>query len=158
VADKENQVSIEQRLRDDLKTAMRAGDAMRKTTIRGALAALKNAQVAKNAALAEDDEIAVLSKEAKQLRDAIVEFKRGDREDLVAQASAQIDILQEYLPKALDQQEIVELIRAAIAETGASSPKEMGQVMRVVMPQVRGRADGSMVSKMVRTLLAEQGE
>ena len=151
-------MSIEERLRQDLKAAMRAGDTMRKTTIRGALAALKNAQVAQNAALAEDDEIAVLSKEAKQLRDAIVDFERGNRDDLVAQASAQIDILQEYLPHALDQQEIVELIRAAIAETGASSPKEMGQVMRVLMPRVRGRADGSMVSQMVRTLLAEQAQ
>ena len=149
-------MSIEQQLRDDLKAAMRAGDTMRKTTIRGALAALKNAQVAKNALLAEGDEIAVLSKEAKQLRDAIVDFERGNREDLIAQASAQIDILEEYLPQALDEQEIAGLIRAAIAETGASSPKEMGQVMRVLMPQVRGRADGSLVSKMVRTLLAEK--
>jgi uncharacterized protein YqeY len=156
-ADKEDGMSIEQRLREDLKTAMRARDALRKTTIRGALAALKNAQVAKNAALTDDEEIAVLSKEAKQLRDAIVDFKRGNRDDLVAEATAQIDILQEYLPRALGRQEITDLARTAIAETGASSPRQMGQVMGVLMPQVRGRADGKVVSEIVRKLLADQG-
>ena len=149
-------MSIEQQLRADLKTAMRERDEMRKTTIRRALAALKNAQVAKNASLEPDEEIAVLSKETKQLKDAIVEFERGGRDDLVADASAQIEILQAYLPQALSRDEVVELAGAAIAETGALSPKEMGQVMRVLMPQVRGRADGRMVSQIVQELLAEQ--
>jgi uncharacterized protein YqeY len=147
-------MSIEQKLRDDLKTAMRERDAMRKTTIRLTLAALKNAQVAKNAGLTEDEEIAVLSKETKQLRDAIVEFERGKRGDLVAEATAQIEILQEYLPQALSEREVIELARAAIAETGAATPKQMGQVMRVLMPQVRGRADGKVVSQIVSALLA----
>ncbi len=151
-------MSIEQQLRADLKTAMRERDKMRKTTIRGALAALKNAQVAKNASLDRDEEIAVLSKETKQLKDAIVEFERGNRADLVAEASAQIEILQAYLPQALSRDEVVELARAAISETGASSPKQMGQVMRVLMPQVRGRADGRMVSEIVQDLLALQAE
>jgi hypothetical protein len=151
-------MSIEQQLRADLKTAMRERDAMRKTTIRGALAALKNAQVAKNASLDPDEEIAVLSKETKQLKDAIVEFERGGRDDLVAEASAQIEILQAYLPQALSRDEVVELARVAISETGASSPKQMGQVMRVLMPQVRGRADGRMVSEVVRELLAPEPE
>ena len=149
-------MSIEPQLRADLKTAMRERDEMRKTTIRGALAALKNAQVAKNASLEPDEEIAVLSKETKQLKDAIVEFERGGRDDLVADASAQIEILQAYLPQALSRDEVVELAGAAIAETGASSPKEMGQGMRVLMPRVRGRADGRMVSQIVQELLAEQ--
>jgi len=147
-------MSIEQKLRDDLKTAMRERDAMRKTTIRLTLAALKNAQVAKNAGLTEDEEIAVLSRETKQLRDAIVDFERGKRGDLVAEAAAQIEILQEYLPQALSEREVIELARAAIAETGAATPKQMGQVMRVLMPQVRGRADGKVVSQIVSALLA----
>jgi uncharacterized protein YqeY len=150
-------MSIEQRLRDDLKTAMRARDDMRKMTIRLTLAALKNARVAKNADLTEDEELGVLSKEAKQLQDAIVEFERGKRDDLVAQNVAQIEILREYLPQPLSAEEVVELARAAIAETGASSPKQMGQVMRVLMPQVRGRADGKVASEIVRRLLAGQG-
>ena len=150
-------MSIEQRLRDDLKTAMRERDVMRRTTIRLALAALKNASVAKNADLTEDEQIAVLSKETKQLKDAIVDFERGKREDLVAEATAQIDILQTYLPQALSEQEVMQLARSAISQTGASSPKQMGQVMGVLMPQVRGRADGKRVSEIVRALLAEQG-
>ena len=148
-------MNVEQRLRDDLKTAMRERDVMRRTTIRMALAALKNAQVAKNADLTEDEQIAVLAKDTKQLKDAIVEFERGKRDDLVAEA-AQIEIMQEYLPEALRQEKVTQLAHAAISQTGASSPKQMGQVMRVLMPQVRGRADGKLVSEIVRTLLAEQ--
>ena len=149
-------MSIERRLRDDLKTAMRERDVMRRTTIRMALAALKNAQVAKNADLTEDEQIGVLSKETKQLQDAIVEFERGNRDDLVAEATAQIEILKVYLPEALSQEEVMQLARDAIVQTGASTPKQMGQVMRVLMPQVRGRADGKQVSEIVRSLLAEQ--
>jgi uncharacterized protein YqeY len=148
-------VSIEQRLRADLKTAMRARDDVLKTTIRMALAALKNAQVAKNADLTPDEELGAVSKEARQLRDSIAEFRRGNREDLVEAVSAQIEILERYLPQPLGEDEVRELVRAAIAETGASDPKQMGLVMRVLMPQVRGRADGGMVSQMVRTMLAE---
>jgi uncharacterized protein len=99
----------------------------------------------------------VLSKETKQLQDAIVDFQRGKREDLVAEATAQIEIMRAYLPQALSEQEVMQLVRAAISETGASSPKQMGQVMGVLMPRVRGRADGKQVSEMVRALLAEQG-
>jgi len=150
-------MSIEERLRDDLKTAMREQDVMRRTTIRLALAALKNAQVAKNADLTEDEQIGVLSKETKQLQDAIVDFERGKRQDLVAEATAQIEIMKAYLPQALSEQEVMQLARVAIAQSGASSPKQMGQVMAILMPQVRGRADGKLVSEIVRTLLAQQG-
>ena len=149
-------MSIQEQLRDDLKTAMRARDDVRKTTIRMALAALKNARVAKNAELTPDEELGVVSKEARQLKDAIVEFRRGKREDLVEATSAQIEILEQYLPQPLGEDEVRALVQAAIAETGASSPKQMGQVMRVLMPQVRGRADGGMVSQMVRTMLVGQ--
>jgi uncharacterized protein YqeY len=149
-------VSIEQRLRADLKTAMRARDDVTKTTIRMALAALKNARVSKNADLTPDEELGVVSKEARQLKDAIVEYRRGNREDLVEAVSAQVEILEQYLPQPLGEDEVRALIQAAIAETGATGPKQMGQVMRVLMPQVRGRADGGVVSQMVRTMLAEQ--
>lgn len=149
-------MSIEEQLRADLKTAMRARDDVRKTTIRMALAALKNARVSKNADLTPDEELGVVSKEARQLKDAIVEFRRGNREDLVEATSAQVEILEQYLPQPLGEDEIRELVQAAIAETGAASPKQMGLVMRVLMPQVRGRADGGVVSQMVRTMLAGQ--
>ena len=149
-------MTIEERLRADLKTAMRARDNVRKSTIRMALAALKNAQVAKNADLTLDEELGVVSKEARQLKDAIVEFRRGNREDLVEVTSAQVSILEQYLPQPLGEDEVRALVQAAITETGASSPKQMGQVMRILMPQVRGRADGGMVSQMVRSILAGQ--
>jgi len=149
-------VSIEERLREDLKTAMRARDDAKTTTIRMALAALKNARVSKNADLTVDEELGVVSKEARQLKDAIVEYRRGNREDLVEEVSAQVEILEQYLPQPLGEDEIRELIQAAIAETGAAGLKQMGLVMRVLMPQVRGRADGGVVSQMVRTALAGQ--
>jgi uncharacterized protein YqeY len=141
-------------MRADLKDAMRARDDVRKTTIRMALAALKNAHVAKNADLTADEELGVVSKEARQLKDAIVEFRKGNREDLVKATSAQVAILEGYLPQPLSEDEIRALIEVAIDETEASSPKQMGLVMRVLMPQVRGRADGKLVSQMVRTMLA----
>lgn len=147
-------MSLQEQLSADLKDAMRARDDVRKTTIRLTLAALKNARVAKNADLTPDEELGVVSKEARQLEDAIVEFRRGQREDLVDEASAQIEILKQYLPRPLGEDEVRELVRAAIAEAGASSPKQMGLVMRVLMPHVRGRADGGMVSQMVRAMLA----
>lgn len=149
-------MSMEEQLRADLKTAMRARDDVRKTTIRMALAALKNAHVSKNADLTPDEELGVVSKEARQLKDAIVEFRRGNREDLVEATTAQVEILEQYLPQPLDEDEIRALIQAAIAETGAAGPKQMGLVMRVLMPQVRGRADGGTVSQMVRAMLAGQ--
>lgn len=151
-------MSTEERLRADLKTALRARDDAKKTTIRMALAALKNARVSKNADLTPDEELGVVSKEARQLKDAIVEYRRGNREDLVEEVSAQVEILEQYLPQPLGEDEIRELIEAAIAETGAASPKQMGLVMRVLMPQVRGRADGGVVSQMVRTALAGQDD
>jgi uncharacterized protein YqeY len=94
-----------------------------------------------------------MSKEVKQRRDSIGEYEKAGRDDLVAAEAAEIEILNQYLPRALGREEIVELAREAIAETGASGPKQMGQVMRVLMPRVQGQADGRMVSEVVRVLL-----
>jgi uncharacterized protein YqeY len=146
-------MNIRDQLMADLKVALRAQDQLRKNAIRMAIAALKNAQVAKNADLTEEEMIVVLSREVKQRRDAIVEYKKGRRDDLVDEALGEIDILQQYLPRGLSRQEVTDMAREAIAETGASGPKQMGQVMRVLMPRVRGRADGRMVSEIVRDLL-----
>lgn len=148
-------MSIQARLMNDLKQALRDKDEVRKGAIRMALAALKNARVAKNADLTDKDVIVVLSKEVKQCRDAMAEFDAAGRTDLVASESAEIEILQAYLPRMLSEGEIVEMAREVIAETGASSPKQMGAVMRVMMERVRGRADGHQVSSIVRNLLVE---
>jgi uncharacterized protein YqeY len=139
----------------DLKGALRDKDEVRKNALRMALAALKNARVDKNADLTEDEVFAVLAKEVKQRRETLEEFEKVGRDDVVAAESAAIEILQSYLPQALSEDEIVDMVREAIVETGASSPKQMGQVMRVLMPRVRGRADGRQVNEVVRRLLAE---
>ncbi|MBL7198916.1 MAG: GatB/YqeY domain-containing protein [Anaerolineae bacterium] len=146
-------MSIQDQLMADLKDALRERDAVRKGALRLALAALKNARVEKNADLTDDEAIVVMSKEVKQRRDSIGEYEKAGRDDLVAAEAAEIEILNQYLPRALGREEIVELAREAIAETGASGPKQMGQVMRVLMPRVQGQADGRMVSEVVRGLL-----
>ena len=147
-------MNVYDQLMADLKTALREQDELRKGTIRMALAALKYARVAKNADLTDEEMLAVLQKEVKQRQESIVEYKRGGRDDLVAQETAEIGILEPYLPKMMDRQEIAEAARAAIAEVGADNPKQMGQVMRVLMPRVHGRADGRLVNEIVRELLS----
>ena len=147
-------MDLQQQLMADLKTALREHDEVRKSAIRMAIAALKNARVAKNADLTEDEMVAALAQEVKQRRNAMAEFAKAGRDDLVTSESTELAVLEAYLPEALTEQEITELARQIIAETGASSPKQMGQVMSVLMPRVRGRADGRQVSQIVRELLA----
>jgi uncharacterized protein YqeY len=147
-------MDLQEQLRADLKTALRERDPVRKSAIRMALAALKNARVEKNADLTEDEMVAVLAKEVKQRRNAMAEFERAGRQDLVASEAAELAVLESYLPEALSEEAIVELAREVIAETRADSPRQMGQVMGALMPRVRGRADGRQVSQIVRELLA----
>jgi uncharacterized protein YqeY len=147
-------MDLQQQLMADLKVALREHDEVRKSAVRMAIAALKNARVAKNADLTEDEMVAALAKEVKQRRNAMAEFEKAGREDLVASESAELVVLEAYLPEALSEKEIADLARQVIAETGASGPREMGQVMSVLMPLVRGRADGRQVSQIVRELLA----
>ncbi|HUT21274.1 MAG TPA: GatB/YqeY domain-containing protein [Anaerolineae bacterium] len=150
-------MDLQDQLMADLRTGLRDQDAVRKSAIRMAIAALKNARVDKNAELTEDEMIAVLAKEVKQRRNAMAEFERAGRQDLVASESAELAVLEAYLPEALSEGELVELARQVIAETGANSPKQMGQVMGALMPRVRGRADGRQVSQIVRELLTAAG-
>ena len=150
-------MSIQDQLMVDLKQALREQDDVRKSAIRMAVAVLKNARVEKNADLTEDEMVVALSKEVKQRRDAMSEFEKAGRDDLVARESAELEVLQGYLPRMLSESEIVEVAREAIAQVGASSPKERGAVMRVVMERVRGRADGRQVSEVVRSLLTASG-
>jgi len=146
-------MDLREQLMADLRTALRDRDTVRKSAIRMVIAALKNARVEKNADLTEDEMIAVLAKEVKQRRNAMAEFERAGRQDLVASESAELAVLGAYLPEALSEGELVVLARQVIAETGANSPKQMGQVMGALMPRVRGRADGRQVSQIVRELL-----
>ncbi len=146
-------MSLKERLHEELKHAMRSQDGLRKRTLRLVLAAIKNAEVEKRAALSDPDILAVLQKEVKARQETIEGAQQAGREDLVAEAQAEIAILREFLPQPLTLEEIEALARAAIAEVGATSPREMGRVMQVLMPRVRGRAEGGTVSQVVRRLL-----
>lgn len=154
---KEIKVSeLEDRLMEDYKTAMRAGEAQRKDTLRLLRSALKSAQIDKRAPLTEEEALDVLSRQAKQRRDAIELFAQGGRDDLVQAETAELVVIEEYLPAGLSREEIEELARTAIAEVGASGMREMGTVMKNLMPQIKGRADGKLVSDVVRVLLGQQ--
>jgi uncharacterized protein len=146
--------SLRQRLEDDLKTAMKAGDLVARETIRFTLAAIKNAEIEKRGPLSPDDELALLQRETKRRADSIDQFRTGKREDLVAKEEAQLAVLQRYLPAAMSDDELTSLVSTVIAETGAAGPKDMGRVMPVLLQRVAGRADGRRVSAAVRDALA----
>jgi uncharacterized protein YqeY len=148
-------MGLKSRLMEDLKTAMRQGDGTRKATIRLALSAIKNAEIEKgrDKELEEGEVLAVVAREAKRRRDSIKEFQKGGRPDLVASEEAELRILQEYLPQQMSRQEIEVEAQQVINELGASGPRQVGDVMRRLMPQLKGRADGRMVNEVVASLL-----
>ena len=148
--------TIKERLQTDLTAAMRSKDELRTATIRMALTAITNAEVAgKQARKLTDDEVtAVLTKEAKKRREAAQAFRDGGREDRAQREDAEAAVLADYLPEPLSDDELARLVDAAIDETGAESPRDMGRVMKLVQPQVAGRADGSKVAAAVKARLA----
>jgi hypothetical protein len=149
-------MDTQKQIEKDFKDAFRAGDEVRKRTLRMVLASIKLAEVDKGKPLIEEEVSAILQKELKSRRESIADAKQAGRPDIVAEAESEISILEEYLPHQLTQDEINILANEAIAEVGASSPQEMGNVMKVLMPRVKGRADGSVVSQTVRKFLAEK--
>ena len=153
-------MTLEERLDADLKDAMRRGDETRKLAIRSAKAAIAEAKVAGEEARTLNDEevLAIIGKQVKQRRDSAAEFARGGRPDLVAREEAELAVLQVYLPAQLDEAAVRERARAAIAELGVSDMKGLGPVMRRLTAELRGRADGQMVNRVVRELLAQAAE
>lgn len=149
-------MSLKEQLRSDLKDAMRQKDKVRKRTLRLVLAAITNAEVAKKKDLDDAEVLAVLAKEAKQRQESIEEFRKADREDLVAQEEAELAVLDAYLPRQLGRDEIVARAQAVIQELGADSVRDMGSVMRKLMEDLRGQADGSLVNQIVRELLSQR--
>ncbi len=147
-------MDIKEKLTQALKDAMRARDDVSKRTVRMALAAIKNAEVAKKDDLEESAILAIIQKEVKARHETIEGAQKAGRDDLIAEAEAEIKVLEVFLPQALTTDEIEALVKAAIAETGAASPREMGKVMQLLMPKTQGRADGKVVSQIVRKLLS----
>jgi uncharacterized protein YqeY len=146
-------MSLLQKIEDDLKTAMKATEAEKVSVLRMAKAALKNKEIDKRDALSDDDIYAVLSSLSKQRKESIEQFAKGGREDLAEKERRELSVLQSYLPKELTQEELDGIIAEAIRESSAASLKDMGNVMRLVMPRIRGAADGKVVNQRVRSLL-----
>lgn len=146
-------MSLKERISDDMKAAMRAKDTPRLETIRMLRAAIQRKELDEQTTLDDDGVLAVIEKQIKQSRDAIEQFKAGQREDLADKEQASVDILSEYLPEPLSDAELDELIQQAIAETGAATMKDMGKVMGRLKPRVQGRADMGQVSARIKAIL-----
>jgi uncharacterized protein YqeY len=136
-----------------LKESIRSGDEVRKNTIRMVLSAIKLAEIDKGVSLDENGVASILQKEVKSRRESIADAQRANRPDLVAAAEGEIIILENFLPKAMSPDELDALARQAIQEAGATSLREMGQVMKILMPRLQGRASGDQASQAVRKLL-----
>jgi len=147
------EASLEERLNSDLKQAMRGGDKVRRSVIRLVLAAVKNAEIARQAALEDNDVLGVIAKEARQRQESIEAFKQGNRHDLVAQEEGELAILQEYLPRQMTRDEIVAEARRVIEEVGAQGAGDKGKVMPKLIAQLKGRADGREINAAVTELL-----
>lgn len=145
--------ALKQQLTADMKAAMKSGDKSRLTVIRSILAAIKQIEVDERIELDDARVNAVLDKMAKQRRESIAQFDKAGRSDLVDIEQAELEIIQTYLPEALSEAEIGELVEQAIASTGASSMKQMGQVMGMLKPQLQGRADMGQVSQLIKSRL-----
>jgi uncharacterized protein len=142
-----------EQMNEDLKSAMKSGDAFRKDTLRLLLSAIKQVEVDSRAALTEEQVYGLLQTEAKKRRDSIQEMRGAGRDDLADKEQAELSLLETYLPEQLTREQIEVEVRKAIEESGATSAKEMGSVMKVLMPRVKGRADGKLVNDVVKALL-----
>lgn len=143
-------MSLKERLQEDWKNSMKSRDKFRASTISMAKAAILQAEKVDNRSLDDDEIIDILSKEVKHRKEAAAEFKKGNRQDLVDESNSEVEILLEYLPKQLTEDEIADIVQQVIYETGANSMKDMGKVMSVAMARLKGRADGSLVSLIVK--------
>jgi len=146
-------MSLKEKLADDFKAALKNKDNIRKSVITMIRAAIKQYEVDNKVEIDDDKIIEIISKQVKQKRDAIVEFNKGNRQDLVDETNNEIQILMEYLPKQLTEEEVREIVNESINKLNAQGPKDMGKVMQDVMPKVKGKADGKLVSSIVKELL-----
>jgi uncharacterized protein YqeY len=147
-------MSLKIRISDDVKAAMRGGDARRRDALRLLLAALKQREVDERKELADADVIAVIEKMIKQRRDSITQFERGGRQDLADAENFEVDVLQAYMPQAMSDTEITTAITEAIQASGARGMSDMGKVMGALKPKVAGRADMAKVSAAVKAQLS----
>lgn len=145
---------LRDQIKQDLTAAMKAKDAVRRDTLRMLQTAVKNAEVEKRGELTDEEFLSVVNKEAKKRKEAMTAYSDAGRQELADKESAELEVLQGYLPEALSDDEIAALVDEAIAEAGATEPKHMGAVMKILMPKIQGRADGAAVSGLVKSKLA----
>lgn len=143
------------RLAEDYRAALRSGDKLKVSVIRLLTALIKNREVEKRGPLTDAEVMQAISSSCKQRQDSIEQYRQGGRQDLADKETAELHILQSYMPQPFTAEELEELVRAAIQEAQAASPKEMGKVMTLLMPKVTGRADGKVVSALVREMLSK---
>lgn len=146
-------MSIKARLQEELKAALRDRDEVRKAALRFTLAAIKNSEIEQRGELDEAHVMAVLQREVKRRQETIAELKEAGRAEALARETAELECLLPYLPRSLSREEIAQAARAAIAELGATSPAQFGQVMKRLMADLKGQADGRLVGEVVKELL-----
>ncbi|ODJ49883.1 hypothetical protein BFR40_10220 [Brochothrix thermosphacta] len=147
-------MSLLGQLNQDMKDAMRAKDKARLSVIRMVKAAIQNESIKKGDELDSEEELTVLSREFKQRKESLGEFESAGREDLVAGLNVELKVIEEYLPTQLTEEEILAIVEEVIAETGATSKAGFGKVMKVILPKVKGKADGSVISKLLQQKLS----
>ena len=145
---------LKEQLQSDLKDAMRQGDNQRRDTLRLVLSSLHNAEIEARDELDDDGVLGVLTKEAKQRRESIDEFRKGGREEKAAEEEAELEVISGYLPEALSREEVLAAAKEVIQESGATTMKDIGNVMPALMQRLQGRADGREASEVVRELLS----
>jgi hypothetical protein len=151
------EAGLVERLERAVVEAMKARDALRTSALRMVRAALKNRAIDKRAPLDDGDALQVLGTLAKQRRESIEQFTAGGRQDLAEKEEAELRILQEFLPEEMGEDEVRRAVEAAVSETGAAGPRDMGKVMAALMGRLKGRADGKLVNQLVRERLAAGG-
>lgn len=147
-------MTLQERIESGMRDAMRAHDGRRTLTLRSAMAAAHNREIELGRPLTDEEYVEVLGKQVKQRRESMELFRAGNRESMALNEEAELAIITEFLPEQLSEEELEGIVRAAIAETGASGPADLGKVMGRVVPQTKGRADGKALSDLVRRLLA----
>jgi uncharacterized protein YqeY len=147
------EANLKQKLADELKQAIKSGDKVKRSAIRLLLAAINNAEIARQGALEDADILGIIAKEVRQRHESIEAFKQGNRPDLVTQEEAELAVLQEYLPPQMTREEVVEAARRIIEEVGAQGPGDKGKVMPKLIAQLKGRADGREINAVVTELL-----
>lgn len=148
-------MTLQERLKADLYQAMRKGDTHRKEAIRMIRAAVQNAEIEWQRPVSDEEVQGLIAREIKRRVEAIELFRKGHRDDLVASEEIEVAILREYLPQQLGREQVTEVVQRIVSETGASGPAQMGPVMRQVMAELKGKADGRLVNEIVREVLGQ---